>query len=90
MPTPTMANFATLSSVLAGCVTRVKMDACNSLFAAATGPEGTVPSDTLAAAHSIARNSGFKPERVFALLDKFYPVPQGKHLRAAAPFTCLI
>ncbi len=80
--TPTMANFATLSSVLAGCVTRVKMDACNSLFAAATGPEGTVPSDTLAAAHSIARNSGFKPERVFALLDAFYPVPQGKHLRA--------
>ncbi|MGB2636396.1 MAG: hypothetical protein WAM58_20870, partial [Candidatus Acidiferrum sp.] len=80
--TPTMANFATLSSVLAGCVNRVKADACDSLFAATTGPEGKVPSDTLAAAHSIARNCGFKPERVFALLDAFYPVPQGKHLRA--------
>ena len=41
--TPTMANFATLSSVLAGCVNRRTSDACNSLFAAATGPEGKVP-----------------------------------------------
>ena len=79
--TPTMANFATLSSALAGCVNRVTSDACNSLFAAATGPEGKAPSDTLAAAHSIARNPGFKPERVFALLEAFYPVQQGKHLR---------
>ena len=35
--TPTMANFATLSNVLAGCVTRVKPDACSSLFAARRG-----------------------------------------------------
>ena len=27
--TPTMANFATLSSVLAGCVTQIKPDACS-------------------------------------------------------------
>jgi len=27
----------------------------------------------------------YKPERVFALLDAFYPVPPGKHLRAT-PF----
>ena len=83
--TPTMANFATLSSVLAGCTTRVKADACDSLFAAATGRDGKAPTDTLAAALSIAHNAGFKPERVFALLDAFYPVPQGKHLRAT-PF----
>ena len=83
--TPTMANFATLSSVLAGCTTRVKVDACDSLFAAATGRDGKAPTDTLAAALSIAHNAGFKPERVFALLDAFYPVPQGKHLRAT-PF----
>jgi hypothetical protein len=81
--TPTMANFATLSSVLAGCTTRVKADACDSLFAAATGRDGKAPTDTLAAALSIAHNAGFKPERVFALLDAFYPVPQGKHLRNA-------
>ena len=83
--TPTMANFATLSSVLAGCTTRVKADACHSLFAAATGRDGKAPTDTLTAALSIAHNTGFKPERVFALLDAFYPVPQGKHLRAT-PF----
>ena len=34
--TPTLANFATLANVLAGCATRVKPDACDSLFAAAT------------------------------------------------------
>ena len=83
--TPTMANFATLSSVLAGCTTRVDADACASLFAAATGRDGKAPTDTLAAAISIAHNMAYKPERVFALLDAFYPVPQGKHLRAT-PF----
>ena len=45
--TPTMANFATLASVLAGCATRVKADACDELFAAATGRDGKAPTDTL-------------------------------------------
>jgi len=80
--TPTMANFATLSSVLAGCVSRIKADACESLFAAATGRDGKVPANTLAAAHSIARDAGYRPERIFALLDAFYPVPNGKKLRS--------
>ncbi len=79
--TPTMANFATLADVLAGCVTRVTPDACPQLYTAATPPKGDAPNDTLAAALSIARNAGFKPERVFALLDAFYPVPQGKRMR---------
>jgi hypothetical protein len=79
--TPTMANFATLANVMAGCVTRVKEDACARFFAAAAGPDGKAPTDTQAAAYSIARNSAYKPERVFALLDAFYPVPQGKQLR---------
>lgn len=83
--TPTLANFTTLATVMAGCVTRVKADACSRLFAAATGPDGKVPTDTLGAAHSIARNAAYKPERVFALLDAFYPVPKGKQLRAT-PF----
>jgi hypothetical protein len=79
--TPTMANFATISSVLAGCITRVKAGACSRLFSAATPPDGKVPSDTLAAAQAIARNSAYKPERLFALLDEFYPVPGPKKLR---------
>jgi hypothetical protein len=74
--TPTMANLATLANVMAGCVTRVKSDAYMSFFAAATGPDGKAPADTLTAAEAIARNMGYKPERVFALLDTFYPVPQ--------------
>ena len=83
--TPTMANFATLSTVLAGCVARVKADACKSLFDAATGRDGKAPTDTLSSAISIAHNMAYKPERVFALLDAFYPVPKGKSLRAT-PF----
>jgi hypothetical protein len=79
--TTTMANFATLSSLLAGCTTRVKPDACASLFAATTPPAGKAPTDTLAAAQSVARNPAYRPERLFALLDAFYPVPQGKTLR---------
>src|SRR5262249_7126529 len=80
--TPTMANFATLADVLAGCVTRVIADACAKLFAAATPPKGNVPTDTLTAAQSIARYPWYQPERLFALLDEFYPVPQGKTMRA--------
>src|SRR5271166_3035300 len=83
--TPTMANFATLADVLSGCVTRVTTDACGKLFAAATPSAGAVPTDTLTAAQSIARYPWYQPERVFALLDPFYPVPQGKNMRAV-PF----
>ena len=79
--TPTMANFATLANVLAGVVTRVKPNAAGSLFAAATSPTGVVPTDTLTAIESITRNPSHQPEKVFALLDAFYPVPQGKNLR---------
>src|SRR6516165_10570374 len=73
--TPTMASFATLADLLAGCATRVKVDACSKLFAAATPPTGVTPTDTLTAAQSIAHYSWYKPERLFALLDAFYPVP---------------
>jgi len=83
--TPTMANFATLASVLSGCATRVTASACDDLLKAATPPRGDAPNDTLGAAISIAHNMGYKPERVFALLDAFYPVPTGKNLRAT-PF----
>jgi hypothetical protein len=73
--TPTMANFATLADVLAGCTTRVVEDACARLFAAATPPKGNAPTDTLTSAESIARYPWYEPGRLFALLDQFYPVP---------------
>jgi hypothetical protein len=83
---PTMANFATLSDVLAGCVTSVKADACKSLFAAATAPDGKVPTDTLTAAEFIARAPWYQPEKIFALLENFYPIPAGKPAPRSAPF----
>jgi hypothetical protein len=79
--TTTMANFATLATLMAGCTTQVRPDACHSLFAATTSPAGKTPTDTLTAAHSVALNSAYRPEKLFALLDAFYPVPQGRTLR---------
>ena len=76
---------ATLADILAGCATRVSADACSKLFAASTPPRGSAPTDTLTAAQSIARNPWHQPERLFALLDQYYPVPQGKNLRGV-PF----
>ena len=83
--TPTMANFATLADMLAGCAVLVTADACDRLFIAATPPKGNAPTDTLTAAQSIARYPWYQPQRLFALLDKFYPVPKGENLRAV-PF----
>ena len=79
--TPTMANFATLADALAGCATRVTPIACEMLFQAAKPPKGDAPTDTLTAAQSIARAPWYLPNRLFALLDFFYPVPAGKNLR---------
>ena len=80
--TPTMANFATLADVLSSCVTQVTADACGKLFAAATPPKGNAPTDTLAAAESIARYPWYQPEGLFWLLLETYPVPEGKTMRA--------
>ena len=79
--TATLATFNTLANLLAGCITRVRGDACNKLFAAATPPGGVAPTDTLAAAQNIARNPSNQAQQLFALLDAFYPVPAGKHWR---------
>ncbi len=80
--TPTMANFATLASVLAGCVTRVRPEACETVFLAAQGPSGGVPADTLTAAQAIARAPWYRPDRTFKALEALYPVPRGKTMRA--------
>jgi streptogramin lyase len=79
--TPTMANFATLANVLAGAITQIKPDATKRFLAAATPRSGKAPTDTLTALAGVARDSGYKAERLFALLDEFYPVPKGKNLR---------
>jgi len=79
--TPTMANFATLANVLAGALTQATPDAMRRFLAAATPRNGKTPTDTLSALEGVARDAGYKPERLFALLDAFYPVPKGKNLR---------
>lgn len=79
--TPTLANLGTLSNVLAGCVTRIRPDACAAFFNAATGPDGKAPTNTLTALRAIARNPSYQPKRVFALLDQFYPVKAEDQLR---------
>jgi hypothetical protein len=79
--TPTMANFATLASIVAGCITRVKADACSRLYEAASPPNGGPPVDTLSSVESIAYAPWHQPDKVFALLNDFYPVPQGKTMR---------
>jgi hypothetical protein len=84
--TPTIANFATLANVIAGCATRVTADACPQLYIAATPPKGATPNDTLTAAQSIARYPSYQPEKIFALLEKFYPVPTGKRALRPTPF----
>jgi hypothetical protein len=83
--TPTMANFATLANLLAGAITQVMPGACSRFFAAATDPAGNVPTDTLIAAETLARNPAYQADKLFALLDVFYPVPNGKKMRAT-PF----
>jgi DNA-binding beta-propeller fold protein YncE len=76
--TTTLATFNTLANLLAGCMTRVRGDACDKLFAAATPAGGTAPTDTLTAAQNIARNPSHHAQELFGLLDEFYPVPDGK------------
>ncbi len=80
--TPTMANFATLADLLSGCVTRVKANACDSLFNAAQWPRGDAPKDTISAAESIALNPWHQPEKLFALLSQFYEISPANHMLA--------
>jgi hypothetical protein len=83
--TATLATFNTLANMLSGCITRDHGDACNKLFAVATPPGGVAPTDTLTAAQNIARNPSHQAQKLFALLDAFYPVPPGERWRAV-PF----
>jgi hypothetical protein len=79
--TATLATFNPRANLLAGCITQVQGDACNKLFAVATTPAGVAPTDTLMAAQNIARNSSHQAQSLFALLDAFYPIPDGENWR---------
>ncbi len=81
--TTTLAKLNTLGILLTACVTE-KPDACDKLFAAATPPGGAAPTNTLAAAQNIARFPWHNANRLFGLLDEFYPVPAGKRWREVA------
>ena len=81
--TTTLAKFNTLGLLLSGCVTALP-GACGKLFDAATPPGGTAPTDTLQAAQNIARHPSHNADKLFGLLDEFYPVPQGKRYRDVA------
>ena len=83
---PTLASFVTLANVLAGCATLVKPDACRLLFAAATAPDGKVPTTTLEAIEAIAQAPWHQPEKIFALLNAFYPLASAQHARRSTPF----
>jgi DNA-binding beta-propeller fold protein YncE len=76
--TTALATLNTLGDLLAGCVTRVRGDACERLFAAATPRGGTAPTDTLMAIQNIASDPSHQAQDLFTLLNEFYPVPDGK------------
>ena len=78
--TTVLGKFNTLGLLLSGCVTNIAW-ACDKLFDAATPPDGTAPTDTLQAAQNIARHPSHNADKVFGLLDQFYPVPDGKRYR---------
>ena len=81
---PTMANFATLANILAACVTRLRSDACSTLFDVATSPTGVYPKDTLAATESIVRYPSYQADKIFGAFNYLYPFPKfapGKLLR---------
>ncbi len=81
--TTTLAKFNTLAILLTACVTE-RPGACNKLFEAATPPGGVAPANTLSAAQNIARYPWHQADKLFGLLDTFYPVPAGKRWREVA------
>jgi streptogramin lyase len=74
--TPTLANFATLANILAACATQLKLDACDSLFEAATSPAGERPKDTLVATQFIVRYPWHQPDKLFDVFNDLYPRPK--------------
>lgn len=65
--TSTMAEFNSLSNLLAGCINASTALPCNAVFAAAQAPGGALPANTLDAAVSIAHNPGNNAAKIFLL-----------------------
>ena len=80
----TLARFATLGDLLAGCVDQAVAGACADLFSAARLSPEPAPSDTFGAALAIARHPWHNTEPLFNLLAKFYPASDAPY--TAAPF----
>ena len=74
--TSTMANFATLANVLAGCITRVTADACPKLYTATIPPKGDAPNDTLVAAQTLARFPAYQPSKTICLVGSVLSRPE--------------
>jgi hypothetical protein len=79
--TPTMANFATLASVLAGCVTRCGPRPARPC-SRRTGPARWRAHRHAAGGAGHRTGAVVSAERVFKALEALYPVPQGKTMRA--------
>jgi hypothetical protein len=65
--TSTMAEFNSLSNLLAGCVEATLPLPCSALFAATRTPNGQIPEDTLQAAVNIAHYPGSRAATLFLL-----------------------
>lgn len=81
--TTTLAKLNTLAILLTACITEIP-DACNKLFKVATPPGSVAPINTLSAAQNIARHPYHQADKVFGLLNEFYPIPAGKRWREVA------
>ena len=81
--TPTMANFATLADVLAGCVTRVTADACEQALRGGHAAEGRCP-DRHADGGPVDRALSVVPARATSspCSNSSIRCPQGKTMRA--------
>ena len=64
-----------LADSISGCINSNGGSACSALFALATPPNGTAPTDTFAAAINIVRNPGRNVVAVFNLAPSVSPFP---------------
>ena len=84
--TPTMANFGTLSNILAACVTRLRSDACSNLFYVrdASQRRRLRQRTRWRPLRSIVRSSPrTRPDKVFDAAQLLLSAPNAQHARQA-------
>ena len=81
--TTTLAKMNTLAILLTACITE-KPNATKKFFEATTTPKKVVPNNTLSAVQNIARSPWYQADKIFGLLNEFYPIPTGKRWREVA------